>query len=591
MLVAHILQPISLFLALLLTLGLYLLWRDRLTHLFLEDKGRPPLLLDRCPWVSVVGLVIVCSNALLVITQSENISSRPVWVLLCTSVPSIVVFIQILLKVYRYEAGEFSLLMQVIVASMTIILSTVIVFPFDGADTWAHLANADLLQDQGSFNVIEAGYKNYPLFPALVNFLRIISGVDPSRAARIITLLFSVVCLMLLYSLVSEYYGSVQRGLISILILLGSKWFIYWSTLVVSMSAAMLLFTAFYVLLTKRLFLTNDGRTGSVLTILYILVAIISPFLHPVGSIAIILLCIGYFLTAALFTLNGNKGAYSNLIVISLFVVVVTITQWIFYGQTFVLAMRSLIAAIFEDTAYSVRLAASTSEPLTYFVDNMNFYLLLCFSLVELLRQIRIRKDPLVLLTGITGMIFVGFAFSMQITNLQAVLPYRWLLFGSILLVIPAANILASMMRTTRIRWKLLLTAGFSIFVFFGYITKDINRDHPLYSIRSAQLYQITYPEYSGLQFAKRGLLDLHTLVQVDYRLWDYLKYQTDSAYLGYWDEYLLQERNMIFADRDVYRVHRDAFLGDSVENLDLSRPGLNQIYDNGELRWLEWVP
>jgi hypothetical protein len=412
------------------------------------------------------------------------------------------------------------------------------------------------------------------------------TGLSIDQSARMIVIVAPIAGVVLMYSLAKDYYGSVRRCLLIALLLVGSKWFIYWNTLVVSMTLSIFLFTAFYVLLNTRLFATDTLKT-----ILLYTVAVISPFFHPVGSVAIVILCAVYWLVDSIFFSKDKKVKARNLVILVVFVVVVTLTQWMYYGQTFEFAMKNLAISIFQDTPASIGLGTSISDPLTYSIDNLNFYLLVCLASIEILRQIRIRQDRLCLYSGLCGMVFVVFAYVTELINLQAVLPYRWLFLGTLLLVIPASSILIALVRVRMPILKILVVAGFAFFLFLGYSNKDVNRDHPFYGVRVTERYELTYSEFAGVKFIENNLSAVHVPVMVDFRMWDYLKLHVSDSQIVYWRKVNLASKNLAFSFRNVYLDHRENFLGDSVDLINSDVPYLNLIYDSGDFKWLEWVP
>jgi hypothetical protein len=580
-------QPLSLMFVLFLTFLYYIFKRDSLRRILLDDRGSPPVYIKKIPHLPIYVTIIMCLVNLIIVRQSSNAIIRPGWVFVAFSLSGILILIQIKFKVYKLIGGEVTIFIQLLILLITLLLSNISVFPYNGGDTWAHINNADMVSQSKFIDSVGGGYKGYPLFPVLIYLTSLVTGAGTDQSARMAVIFASLTCLILIYALSKSYFNSAQKGLLLVLTLLGSKWFIYWSTYVVSMSLAMLLFCAFYVLLNMRLFIKEEPW---MMFLLY-LVAIIMPFFHPAGAFAIILMSFIYMVTDSVFFSRDKKIKVSHLLPLVLFVVVITLTQWIYYGQTFTLAVRNLSIAIFQDTPDSIRLGTSLSDPITYILDNVNFYCFICLGLVEILRQIRLRQDRLTLYSGLCGVVFIAFAYLTQLINFQAALPYRWLLFGTLLLAIPAVNSLTYLIRIRSSLHTFFIVAGFGVLFFLGYANREINRDHPFYGIRATERYEVTSSEHTGMMFLLQNSTKFHASIRVDLRLWDFYKLEPSDSQISYWRKVDLKSQNEIISLRDVYDDHRIVFLGDSVDQLNQNTMFLNQFYDVGNLKWLDWVP
>ncbi|MBN2387851.1 MAG: hypothetical protein JXB85_12605 [Anaerolineales bacterium] len=583
-------QPAGLFITLYLTFTYYYIMRDRLLQINTADHGRPPSLLASRPGFLVWVSVLVCGLGCLIVFSSRNILTRPIWVFGLIAVIALIILLEIVLKAYAFPGGGPSILIQIVILLVSIVLSGLISIPFNGGDTWAHLYNANIVFEHGSLNAIEGSYQNYPLYPALIYFLSEMVNLASGQAARLISILSVIGCTLFIYLLGRRNFNSTQKGLLAILLLVGSKWFIYWGTLAVSMTISIFLFTVFYALISLRLIKIEKYPTVFLYTI-----AIVLPFYHPAGAVAIIIVCLVYWLLGILVFRRTSliKIKSSMILFLVLFSIIVTLTQWMYFGQTLEFAVRSLLGAVFQDTPSSISIGKSASDPITYTLDNLNFFLLLCVSSIEVLRQIKLKTDLVSLYSGISGFFLIVFAYSTQLINLQAALPYRWLLFGTIMLIVPATNIFANMLKARSFLGKAFAISAFLVFFIFGYINKDTNRDSPFYGIQYAEQYEITNSELAGLNFLlgnRDELLD-NSLLLVDFRSWDYLKHYLDSPRAGYWTAFELNTNNMVFSFRDVYLDHRSAFVGDSIDTFNFTVPNLNLIYDAGDFKWFDWHP
>jgi hypothetical protein len=234
-------------------------------------------------------------------------------------------------------------------------------------------------------------------------------------------------------------------------------------------------------------------------------------------------------------------------------------------------------------------LAASYRDVIVYTLDQLNFYCLLGFAGLGILRQIRLKLDKLGLCTGILGLLFVGFAYATQSIGLEAVLPHRWFLFGTLLLVFPASSVLMRMFQS-RNGWVCGIAVGIVMFYFLaGLGNTEVNRDRPFYGGEVTQRLELTSSEYAGLLRLQDIIHRKDVSVRVDFRLWDYLKFVPESDRVGYWKQIHLDGFDGIFPMRDVY-FSRRLLVGDLVPALELKHPSLSQFYDSGDMQLLDHV-
>jgi len=483
----------------------------------------------------------------------------------------------------KLTRNTWPILAQVLILVFAIVFTSVTVFPYNGGDTWAHIANAERFIAYGGVQGITDAYHDYPLYPAFLALLSWFSGGEIADAARLANVLVATLCIVLSYSLARVFY-SVRQSLILSLVLLGSKWFIYWMTFVVSMPVAVLLYWVLAVILFRRLRTKAEASDAFVL----LLVTGVISFFHPVGSVAAIVLLLGFWFLEHVNPDRGRSQSKRYILNSVLFAVVVTSAQWMYYGDfIFDRTIRNLANAILYDSN-PIRLAISYRDPFVYTLDQLNFYLLLSLAGLGILRQIQLKKDTFSLYAGLLGLVFVVIGHSTQIVNLQAALPYRWLSFGTLLLVFPASSICMQLLQHNN-GWRRGIAMCLLIAYFFaGLINSEINRDHPLYGEGVTQLTELTSSEYAGLLALER-VSSGDVPVRVDYRLWDYLKSTPMAGKATYWTAISLEGYEGIFAFRKVYFT-RQSFIQDSATRVDLHQPGLSQIYDSGDMQILDYT-
>lgn len=581
-------QPLGLAITIQITSLGYLLLRERLNIPSLAQ--REGVLAGPTPrWsVFLTGLlpIVVAVVAWQVISVCTGALQRPLWVfLVLAGIPGLILAQKTLFP--KTGDTETSFVVQVLILVVAIVLSSVTVFPHNGGDTWAHLHNARVILENQGVDGIQDTYRDYPLYPALISILSASTGWEAAEAARLLNVFIAIASLLLLYSLSRQFHTPLEN-LALLLLLLGSKWFMHWTTLVVSMNTAMLFYCLLVVVLFRRLYKKADTKE----TIAMFLITGMIPFFHPVGSMATIFLLVGFWAlerTRVHDVVGRRPLSQRTLIGFAILVFIFTVTQWMYYGDfVFDRTVKGLANAIFADSS-SIQLASSHRDVLVYTLDQLNFYALLGLAGLEMMRQIGRRTDRLNLYASLLGLAFVLFGYATQAMNLLGVMPYRWFLFGNLLLVFPASSAFANLFQR-RSYWVRIAAVGMIVLYFFsGLINTEVNRDRPLYGKEITQLFELTPSEYAGLLTLQEAMQQRDVRVRVDFRLWDYLKYVPGNERTGYWRQIQLDGFDGIFALRAAY-LDRLFLVNGSASELDLQQPNLSQFYDSGRMQLLDHV-
>jgi hypothetical protein len=581
-------QPLGLAVTIQTTSLGYLLLKERLSIPSLAQ--REGVLAGPTPrWsVFLTGLlpIVVAVVAWQVISVCTGALQRPLWVfLVLAGIPGLILAQKTLFP--KTGDTEMSFVVQVLILVVAIVLSSVTVFPHNGGDTWAHLHNARVILENQGVDGIQDTYRDYPLYPALISILSASTGWEAAEAARLLNVFIAIVSLLLLYSLSRQFHTPLEN-LALLLLLLGSKWFMHWTTLVVSMNTAMLFYCLLVVVLFRRLHKKMDTKEA----IAMFLITGMIPFFHPVGSMATIFLLIGFWAlerTRVHDVVGRRPLSQRSLIGFALLVFIFTLTQWMYYGDfVFDRTVKGLAHAIFADSS-SIQLASSHRDVLVYTLDQLNFYALLGLAGLEMIRQIWRRTDRLNLYASLLGLAFVLFGYATQAMNLLGIMPYRWFLFGNLLLVFPASSAFANLFQR-RSYWVRIAAVGMIVLYFFtGLTNTEVNRDRPLYGKEITQLFELTSSEYAGLLTLQEAMQQRDVRVRVDFRLWDYLKYVPGNERTGYWHQIQLDGFDGIFALRAAY-LDRLFLVNGSAAELDLQQPNLSQFYDSGRMQLLDHV-
>lgn len=576
-------QPIILTITMQATAAIYLLLRKHFSTLASEVPFKSKDWSRFFVPVSVFLISMIAVAGTVSIAASADSLQRPLYVFFLFSVIPSLIVIQALFFI-KFKNIELSILIQIVTLTIAIVLSGVTVFPYNGGDTWAHIYNAEIILENHTTQAIPNIYRDYPLYPALLATISLLSGVGVGEVARFVNAFVAVISLLLLYSLARQFF-SFYKSLVLALLLLGSKWFIYWSLYVVSMIMSQLFICLLAVLLIDRVYGDNNSKKA----LASILVVAILPFFHPVVAVAAMLLLAAGWLVELFFGKQNftSRFSHKNLLI---FAVTVTLVQWMYFGQIiFNRTVNELVKAVTVKSSESVQLAESGRSFQIYTIDELNFYFLLGLAVIGILLAIRSKKVTLDLYAGCLGLFFVFFSFTTQLINLQVSLPYRWLLFGTLLLVFPASSAFVNLFPAeTSLRRIAAISLLITTYFYLGLTNTETNRDRPLYDEINTALVEVTSSEYAGLIALQDIIQNREAEVKVDFRLWDYLKFRRDKGTVQYWDQINVDRFNGIFPIRDAYFT-RNLLLGESASELNLDDPNISQFYDSGDLQIIEY--
>jgi len=568
-------HPIGLVLTIQMTCVSYLWLRNHLNTSIITK----PVRRVAQKW-NVIFIVLVTILALVTVFVSVDSLERPLWIFIVLSIiPSLIV-----VQYFFLQPTENILIVEVAVLAIAIALSGITVFPHNGGDTWAHLDNANIILKNKTVQAILGSYHDYPLYPAIIAVLSSITQIDIVKIALFLNCLVAILCPLLMFYLSSGFYKSLYQRLILVLLILGSKWFIYWLMMVVSMAVGMLIF----YLLIAFLFHRSHSNTFLPETIILLLVIGFIPFFHPIITMAGIFLLSSIWSINVIFSDNQQNITKHSLIGLVIYIIIVMLSQWMYYGEyTFFNAIRALVMAIFREES-TIGLAVSYRNAITYTLDSLNFFFLLSLAGLEILRQVQIKTNELNFYTGITGCVFLVFGYTVQFINFQEMLPHRWLLFSTLLLVFPASSTFVQLLQDETKTGRIVSLILVTIYFFTGLTNTEANRDQPLYDKTIAEHYELTDSEYMGLLKLEEIIQIKDVPVRVDFRLWDYLKLVDNGKnQVGYWQKMKLNGFNGIFPIRNVY-FERYSLIGNPVFDTNYDPSTISKFYDSGDMQLLE---
>jgi len=568
--------------AILVTSGSYLLFRKPPA---VSEREQPHLGrgIQLLPWVVRISTGCTALLAAVALGVSYNSLGRPAWIIIALSIVPAFILLQVLLIPKLSKELEVLLLLQVSLLLAAIVLSSIYAFPYNGGDTSNHLKIAAPVRTFGTIKVITGAYGNFPLYPATTAAVSELLRFDLQHVLRLINMVGALAGLLALYGL-SRAYHSAQQSLILALLAVGSLWFVYWNTFVVSMNTALWLFCILVSIVLKRF--AAPLRPWAILTIFALVVS--APFFHPLGAAAVVML-FGVFAV-----LDLSRSAQRNaswriaLTGLALLTTVVTLTQWMYYGTTFASSVAALANAI--SGLDQPQLGSSYRDPVIYNLDQINLLILYSLAGWGVLNALRTRQSAVDMYTGVAGFGFAAFGYLMQVLGIDTLVGHRWLLFATILLVFPASSALYSLTLRRSLILNTLLVAGVIVFFAFGIGSTTSSRDGPLYGEDFTILYELTDPEYAGLVYL-RGLTD--DGLSTDQSLCYDLTWYYPAGSLNCWTEVDLAEIRGRFTFRSVY-LGRPLLVGQRITDADLSfmdEQGMMLLYDSGDLKLFERDP
>jgi hypothetical protein len=261
-----------------------------------------------------------------------------------------------------------------------------------------------------------------------------------------------------------------------------------------------------------------------------------------------------------------------------------------YFGQfIFERTLNNVVQAFLMDSGSNISLAQSYRDPIVYTLDQLNFNILLFFAGLEIFRQLQHQTDSLSLRTGLIGIFFIVLSFSTQVINFYESMPYRWQLFGTLLLIFPASSMFTRLLRS-RTEWGRVVAILIIIFYFFlGLTNTESNQDSPLYGESSTLSISPTSLDIAAATMLQRIALVQDLNVKTDFSLWYYLKFKPGGNKVGYWKNIQLDNYDGIFTIRNVY-FKRFTIVGKSAIGLDLFQSNLAQFYDNGDVKLFDRV-
>jgi hypothetical protein len=529
----------------------------------------------------LVGISIVSPLA---IYTSANSLERPIWIFFFLSLSVGLIYVQAHLFSAHRIVRDYTIL-QVVIVAITIIGSSILVFPYNGGDTWAHLWDAQRVLDAGTIQAINGAYQDYPLYPGMIAVISNMAGVGLADAARLFNVFVVVASTLIVYAATRKFYRSHTYGVMAALLLLTGKWFVYWGTYVVSMTATILLFCLLVVALYRRRY--HGLTVGDSLTCLAVLAMM--PFFHPITSVAIVLLVVAFWVMEGV-TSFSTRHRTRSFAVLPAFAITALLFQWAYFGEMMfsraVLSVADELSSMFVMSGGDAVVVSGYRTPFIYILDQISLYLLVGLAVFEMLWQSQQGMKRISFHATLLGLGFLLIGYGGQFLGLSQLLPHRWLLFGSLILVFPAAAGFLMIFQRPSIGKCFLAFALMFIYSFSSLTNTETNRDHPLYGAEITQRIELTSAEFAGVQFLEALPIGSTTPVRVDFRLYDYFK-QRGINNLGYWNDINPDQYQGVFALRSIY-TSRYFRVSKSANALNRQKLDAAQFYDSGDLQLLD---
>lgn len=534
---------------------------------------------------SVWFTLITVGLAGLAYLVSYNALARSIWVPMLFSILAVLILLWA-----HFGQGLTHSVLQLILLCAAITASTIVLFPYDGDDTWTHIHNVELLTSAAPVGELSPGYQDYPAYPLLGAVLTQFMHTTASTSLRTFSTWAAVTGLLLVLGTQVSRASQLHRIVLG-LVLLGSKWYVYWSTYGVAMILAVAMFCLVVLLLFRHLRLNADLKD----TALLLFVAAAVPFFHPVLTVATAMLILGALLIVKSLRLWAASKVRGVSVALAAFVVVVALAQWMYYGQsTFARTGVSFVNAILREGDVGASPLEARRMLGATLLDETNFYLLLVLAGLELLRRSRIGGTTLVVLSGATGLGFVAFGYGVQLAHFSPALPDRWFIFGSVLLAIPASGTVARAFDSGRRGARTTIAVLVAIFVFTSMSNNQVSRGDILYGTMIRFTCQMTEAEFSGVRAIERVARESTLRITTDGCARKYLQHVSGGEQIRYWHaENLPVDLSMykgLFSSRPAYYeapLVGNSYVADFPDEMHREEETIARLYDNGSMQLL----
>jgi hypothetical protein len=398
---------------------------------------------------------------------SQQVYVRPLSFVIIVSIMAAILGVQI------FTGKKISYcLVKILVIGILLRASVWYQFPGPiGRDPILELDYIRRLVDAGHIGDFMGGYTYYPLAHVLVASTHFITGL-PLKDSFFVLGAIEVISLVFLFLLVKDLFNE-KIGLLSALIMAVCNWHILWGFWMKGMTLAVAwLPFLLFLLLTRR-----RGNRLFVFSVLSIIIVFLSVITHTVSSVAIVAI-VGLFWCAYLISkiLPGRENVEQPItLVISLLSLVILIGYWLYVPKQISFVENLFVSSfnVANTTELAIPYIAYRSS-LVLTLQKLPVLILVFGAILGSLSILNIRKFDRKALPQIwfvivsVGMVILTFLLYFT-PQLASFFPVRWFVYMSLIISVPAAVGLLSILR--RGKWLNLTISFLSIFLLAGIMT------------------------------------------------------------------------------------------------------------------------
>lgn len=542
------------------------------------DKRKVFSILNSSNWLIWVLTFINIGLSILTLLGSFQTYSRPRIFFVFFALYTFSIFLQIVSADLNSRKVRILILFQIILLGLTIVLTNMTVFPYLGSDPWKHSWMAEAVSNEGLGLLPENSYRIFPIYPILNASLLLSVGFSSSGVLITTNLLWALGSILAIYS-IGRVLGLIRLSLVSSLLLVTSKWWIYWMNFPSTMGLVAFLIVVFLNLVVK-IFVRKESYIDHVILICLIAIA---PLVHPFLALGMVFLLICFSIWPTILARLFRSSSYKTQNPMRGYVIlalVMTLAIWMIQGSGtfFENFVRQLQLALVEFE--SLALASSYRNQFQLELDTLSFSILLFWSVIGGLRWIESKDANFTIgVLGASSATFVVISYAGQAAAPQLTLSFRLLLFASLSMVFLASMGVLLFINSKR---EFALAALFFVAAgFFSFINSENNQDSPFYGEEQTVRMGITEEEHQALEY----ICDNRSSPLVsDFIFYEIIKLCMEAE-TTYWRQPEFENIKGYFVFRDLY-TSRSWFVGgpgqlttwDSLESDFL----LSKLYDGG---------
>jgi len=428
-----------------------------------------------------------------------NYYTRPVIFFILIVFLAVLILIEILFT-------ETSNLVLVKIALLALVLRWFPQLMFSGpvgiVDPWLHKRfTEDILSS--SHIPDNFPYSKLPVMHLIVASTSLLTGLDYKFSAMSSIDILQIISIIFIFMLGKFVFNS-KIGLLSALIIAISDRYIQIGFWIIPQTLGMILIT----ILIYLIFICNrNSMYGKSLVILTSIILIMT---HTVTSLAMSIFFIISIISYIIFGKFYKKISYKPIdFTLFSFFTITMISWWMYISGHFYNLIELLRWGLKFDQWSALPAATEYSQTIPFLeklANTLGFLLFYFFSLIGTLYVISLknRNEKLFSLT-MSGNFFATIAFLSLPLGLTGILSTRWFFISQLILAIPAAIGLFSMLNLNIKYNNLFIIILFAIFTFFMITNPTSNIDTPLYSQNSLV----------RLGFTKEEIISANTLLNI----------------------------------------------------------------------------